>query len=361
MTVTALPNLIAAGPAGMVVMHPAGDIALQQRDLIILATVLMLLIVVPVIAMTLWFAWRYRASNLKADYRPDWRHSTRIETAVWTAPLLIILALGVITWRTTHLLDPYRPLARLAPGEAVPAGVKPLEVDVVALDWKWLFLYPDLGVATVNELAAPVNTPIDFRITADSVMNSFSVPALAGQVYAMPGMQTQLHAVFNRPGEFEGFSANYSGAGFSGMRFAVHGLSAADFQRWAAAARAGGATLDRTTYLALEQPSQDEPARRYAAVSPDLFQAILNRCVESGKMCADDMARIDAQGGLGLAGAHDVMALEYDKDGRRGGEAPPERFVAAVCAPRPPGKTPAAPPSAHTGALALIRSAVPAP
>jgi len=191
-----------------------------------------------VIVLTLLFAWRYRQSNTAATYLPDWHHSARLEMVIWAAPLAIILVLGAVTWKTTHLLDPYRPLSRLAPGQPLAPGVKPLRVQVVALDWKWLFIYPDLGVATVNQLAAPVNTPIDFTITANSVMNSFSVPALAGQVYAMPGMQTRLHAVINKPGDYAGFSANYSGAGFSGMRFGFHGLSQADFDRWVAAARA---------------------------------------------------------------------------------------------------------------------------
>jgi cytochrome o ubiquinol oxidase subunit 2 len=314
----------------MVVMHPAGDIAAQQRDLIVVATVLMLLIIAPVITLTLLFAWRYRQSNTQAPYEPDWHHSTRLEMVIWAAPLAIILVLGAVTWKTTHLLDPYRPLSRLAPGQPLAANVKPLRVQVVALDWKWLFIYPDLGVATVNQLAAPVDTPIDFTITANSVMNSFSVPALAGQVYAMPGMQTRLHAVINQPGDYAGFSANYSGAGFSGMRFGFHGLSQADFDRWVAAARAGGGQLDRAGYLQLERPSQDEAPRAFAAVAPGLYQAIVNRCVEPGKMCADDMARIDAHGGLGLAGVRNVMPLEYDKAARRG--APTRSFVAALCA-----------------------------
>jgi cytochrome o ubiquinol oxidase subunit 2 len=317
--------------SGMVVMHPSGDIAAQQRDLIIVATVLMLLIIVPVIVLTLLFAWKYRQSNTKAAYHPDWHHSTRLEMVIWTAPLAIIIVLGAITWKTTHLLDPYRPLERLAPGQPVAANVKPLEVEVVALDWKWLFIYPDLGVATVNELAAPVNVPIDFKITANSVMNSFSAPALAGQVYAMPGMQTQLHAVINKPGDYEGFSANYSGAGFSGMRFRFQGLSQAAFDQWVAKARASADHLGRAAYLQLERPSENEPAHAYAAVEPGLYHAILNRCVEPGKMCADEMARIDARGGLGLAGVGGVRTLEYDKSERRGG-APRHAYVAALCA-----------------------------
>jgi cytochrome o ubiquinol oxidase subunit 2 len=287
--IVAAPLLAVLAGCKMVVMDPAGDIAVQQRDLILLSTGLMLLIIVPVIALTLLFAWRYRASNKAAKYDPEWHHSTRLEMLVWGAPLAIILVLGTVTWISSHVLDPYRPLDRIGPHRPVAASVKPLRVEVVALDWKWLFIYPDLGIATVNELAAPVDTPIEFKITASSVMNTFYVPALAGQIYAMPGMQTQLHAVMNKPGLYDGFSANYSGAGFSDMRFKFHGLSQADFGRWVAAAKGASAPLTRADYVALERPSTDMPVRRYAGVEPGLFLAIVNRCVEPGQSCMNAM------------------------------------------------------------------------
>jgi cytochrome o ubiquinol oxidase subunit 2 len=226
-------GLLSAHPAGaMVVLHPAGAVAAQQGHLIVVSTVLMLLVIVPVIALTLLFAWRYRRSNTRATYAPDWDHSTQLELVIWAVPLLIIIALGAVTWISTHTLDPYRPLQRLDAARPVAAGTEPLSVEVVALDWKWLFIYPQLGIAVVNDLAAPVDVPITFKITAASVMNSFFIPALAGQIYAMPGMQTELHAVINRPGDYDGFSANYSGAGFSDMRFKFHGMSSGDFERW---------------------------------------------------------------------------------------------------------------------------------
>jgi cytochrome o ubiquinol oxidase subunit 2 len=326
------PALLLLGGCQMVVMNPSGDIAVQQRDLIILSTVLMLLIIVPVIALTLFFAWKYRRSNEKATYDPEWHHSTRLEIVIWAAPLVIIMILGAVTWTSTHLLDPYRPLDRLAPGQTAQ-GVKPLKVEVVALDWKWLFIYPELGVATVNELAAPVDTPIDFDLTSSSVMNSFYVPALAGQIYAMPGMRTKLHAVINKPGVYEGFSANYSGAGFSDMRFKFHGMSRADFEAWAAEVRKSGDRLDGPRYLVLERPTEKVPAQRFASVESGLFDKAVNRCVEPGKMCQHDMMRIDAQGGLGMAGAYNVTTLEYDKRVRRG-EGGLRSFVAALCAPQ---------------------------
>ncbi|HEX3139345.1 MAG TPA: ubiquinol oxidase subunit II, partial [Rhizobacter sp.] len=268
-----------------VLLNPSGDVAAQQGNLIVVSTVLMLLIIVPVIALTIFFAWRYRASNREATYLPDWDHSTQLELVIWAAPLLIIIALGAITWISTHTLDPYRPLHRLDAARRVPPNVKPLVVQVVALDWKWLFIYPEQGIAVVNELAAPVDRPIAFQITSSSVMNSFYIPHLAGQIYAMPGMETKLHAVINRPGDYEGFSANYSGAGFSNMRFRFHGLSNADFERWVQTAKAEGKQLSREGYLELERPSEREPVRRYASTASGLYDAILNRCVDPSKMC----------------------------------------------------------------------------
>ena len=315
-----VPAVLLAG-CNTVVMHPSGDIAAQQAHLIWVSTLLMLLIIVPVIVLTLVFAWRYRQQNTRAVYEPDWDHSTVLELVIWGAPLLIIIALGLLTWISTHTLDPYRPLQRLDAERAVPAGTEPLTIDVVALDWKWLFIYPEQGIATVNELAAPVDVPIRFRITASTVMNSFYIPALAGQIYAMPGMETKLHAVINRPGEFEGFSANYSGAGFSGMHFKFHGLSGADFERWVQAAKAGAGTLGRDDYLRLQQPSANEPVRRYAAVAPDLFDAVVNRCVEPGKMCMSQMMAIDAHGGMGLH--------TFEVGNRAPGAVPRRRYVLA--------------------------------
>ena len=325
-----------------VVMNPAGDIARQQADLVTTATLLMLLIIVPVIVMTLVFAWRYRAANRSATYQPDWDHSTKLELLIWGAPLAIIVALGTITWISTHLLDPYRPLSRLDEGRPVPAGVKPLEVQAVALDWKWLFIYPEQGVATVNELAAPVDRPIHFTITSSTVMNSLYIPALAGQIYAMPGMASQLNAVINQAGTYEGFSANFSGDGFSQMRFAFHGLTPVEFERWVEGNRAAGAALDRNAYLKLEQPSAREPVRRFASVDKDLFDAAVNRCVDRSKMCLGQMMAIDEAGGGGKAGTAALARLPW-----RGSE---RTVVAGLCtAADPEGRgTRAAPPALRT-------------
>ncbi|WP_213955808.1 MULTISPECIES: ubiquinol oxidase subunit II [unclassified Variovorax] len=310
-----------------VTMSPSGDIALQQRDLIIASTVLMLLIIIPVIVLTLVFAWRYRASNKDADYQPDWDHSSQLELLIWAAPLLIIIALGAITWISTHTLDPYRELKRLDKKRGIAPNLTPLVVEVVALDWKWLFIYPEQGIATVNEVAAPVDRPIQFKITASSVMNSFYIPALAGQIYAMPGMETKLHAVINKPGEFEGFSANFSGAGFSHMKFKFHGLAADGFDGWVQKIKdGGGGALDRPGYLQLEKPSEAVPVKRYATVAPDLYEAILNRCVEAGKMCIKDMVAIDQGGGLGKPSAFNLTSEPAVPGGK-----PARTFVAAMC------------------------------
>ncbi|QRX82410.1 ubiquinol oxidase subunit II [Glaciimonas sp. PAMC28666] len=283
-----LPAFLLAG-CNTVLMNPSGDIANQQGHLIVVSTLLMLLIIVPVIALTILFAWRYRKNNTKAAYEPDWDHSTQLELVIWGAPLLIIIALGLLTWISTHTLDPYRKLTRLDATRPIPAETRTLTVEVVALDWKWLFIYPEQGIATVNELAAPVDVPIHFKITASSVMNSFFIPALAGQIYAMPGMQTSLNAVINKPGEFEGFSANYSGAGFSDMRFKFHGMTQDNFDKWVQSAKTSGDTLKRVDYLQLEKPSQRDPVRHYGTVDADLYHAIVNRCVEPNQLCMDKM------------------------------------------------------------------------
>lgn len=304
---------LALSGCNLVVLAPAGDIAAQQRDLVVVSTVLMLLIIVPVMALTVFFAWRYRAGNRQARYEPDWDHSTHLELVIWAVPLLIIICLGAVTWMGTHLLDPYRPLGRVAEGRPVDRQVEPLVVEVAALDWKWLFIYPEYGIATVNEMAAPVDRPIRFRLTSTSVMNSFYIPALAGQIYAMPGMETTLHGVINKPGEYAGFSANYSGDGFSGMRFAFHGQSQADFDAWVGAVRQAGGSLDRAAYLELAKPSENEAARRYATVEPQLFRLIRDRCAEPGRMCMDEMMSIDAAGGLGIDG---IVLLQPVEEGR---------------------------------------------
>jgi cytochrome o ubiquinol oxidase subunit 2 len=329
------------------VLEPAGDVALQQRNLIFTATGLMLLIIVPVLVLIVAFAWRYRSSNRAAAYDPDFDHSTSLELVIWSVPLLIIIALGAVTWSSTHLLDPFRPLDRISEGRPVDPAAKVLRVQVVAMDWKWLFIYPDEGVASVNELVLPVDRQVRFDITSTNMMNTFYAPTLAGMIYAMPGMQSTLHAVLNKPGSYEGFSANYSGRGFSDMRFALRGVDEAGFRRWLADAKAAGKPLQTEAYLALEKPSEKVPPMRFSAVAPELFDRVVNRCVTPGTPCmhavmAADRAKDRAAGqGSTTTPGHDSMpqhgappegALLKSPD-----EIAPAPNVTKPSAPRPPG------------------------
>lgn len=286
-----------AGCSNLVVLNPSGDVAAQKGQLVVIATVLMLLIVVPVIFAIFLFAWRYRQGSKHAqeDYAPDWDHSTRLELLIWAAPLVIIIALGALTWITTHKLDPYRPLDRISATMSLPENVKPLEVEVVSLDWKWLFVLPEQGIATVNELAAPVNRPIHFKLTSSTTMNAFYVPDLAGMIYTMPGMQTELNAVINKAGVYRGMSSHYSGEGFSGMTFKFHGLSEEDFEKWVGQAKTEGKILTRDAYLALAKPSSRDPVQRFASVESGLYERILNICIEDGQMCMNEMMARDAR------------------------------------------------------------------
>lgn len=290
-----LAPLAALAGCNTVVMNPSGDIAAQQAHLITISVILMLLIIVPVMILIIWFARKYRASNTEAEYLPDWDHSTKLELVIWGAPLLIIIVLGLVTWIYTHKLDPYRPLERLDANRPIPASTKPLVVQAVAMDWKWLFIYPEQGIATVNELVVPVDVPVRFKISATSVMNAFYVPELAGMIYAMPGMETTLNAVQNKPIQSMGFSANYSGAGYSDMRFSYRGVAQGDFDGWVQSVKSSSAgNLDRANYLALEKPSIKDPVRHYGSVDGDLFYRVLNRCVADGVVCMDKMMQEDA-------------------------------------------------------------------
>lgn len=277
-----------------VVMNPSGDIAKQQAELITISVLLMLIIIVPVMILTVVFAWKYR-KGANAKYEPDWDHSTKLELVIWGAPLLIIIALGLITWISTHKLDPYRPLERIDATRPIAPGTKVLEVQVVSLDWKWLFIYPEQGIATVNELVTPIDTPIRFKLTSSTVMNTFYIPTLAGMIYTMPGMETTLNAVLNKTGDYKGLSAHFSGDGFSHMRFAYKGVNAGDFDAWVQKVKASGGELSRAEYLTLEKPSEKEPVRTYGAVQPALFNAVVNRCVAEGAVCMNEQMHADMQ------------------------------------------------------------------
>jgi cytochrome o ubiquinol oxidase subunit 2 len=261
-------GMLFLGGCKWTLLDPKGQVGIDERNLIYISFALMMLVVVPVIIMAFVFAWKYRATNKDATYTPEWAHSTKIELTVWGIPLLIIIALGYVTYVSTHHLDPYRPLE---------SDVKPVTIQVVALDWKWLFIYPEQGIATVNKIVFPANTPVNFQITSDSVMNSFFIPALGGQIYAMAGMQTKLHLIANENGEFDGISANYSGAGFTGMKFKAVATSQADFNAWVSEVKSAPKQLDSAEYAALAKPSEKNPVELYASYQPNLFQVILDK------------------------------------------------------------------------------------
>ncbi|MBC2656117.1 ubiquinol oxidase subunit II [Pseudomonas sp. MSSRFD41] len=263
-----LLSMLMLGGCKWTLLDPKGQVGLDERNLIITATILMLLVVVPVILMTFAFAWKYRASNQNATYAPKWSHSTKIEVAVWAVPIMIILALGYVTYKSTHALDPYRPLE---------SDVKPVTIEVVAMDWKWLFIYPEQGIATVNKIVFPAHTPINFRVTSDTVMNSFFIPGLGGQIYAMAGMTTKLHLIANQNTELDGISANYSGAGFTGMKFKATATSQEEFDAWVNEVKKAPKQLDTAEYAALSKPSQNNPVELYSSYAPNLFQTIIDK------------------------------------------------------------------------------------
>jgi cytochrome o ubiquinol oxidase subunit 2 len=278
--VAAMPLISLLSGCNAALLDPKGQVATDEKHLIITATLLMLIVVIPVIFLTLYFAWRYRASNTSATYQPNWSYSHRIEAVVWAVPLAIVLVLGTITWKSTHALDPYRPLVSKA---------KPITIDVVALDWKWLFIYPDQHIATINEVAFPTGVPVNFRITSDTVMNVFFIPQLGSQIYAMAGMQTQVNLAADQDGVYDGLSTNFSGAGFPDMEFKAHATSQADFDAWVAKVRSAKGGLDFASYAQLAKASTKAPIAYFSSVEPLLFAAVLDKYMDksSGLKLAD--------------------------------------------------------------------------
>ena len=255
------------------VLDPAGPVGHAERTILLNSLAIMLAIVIPVILATLAFAWWFRASNSKARYLPTWAYSGRIELIVWSIPALVVFFLGGIAWIGSHQLDPAEPL---------PSRHKPLEVDVVALDWKWLFIYPQAGVASVNQLVAPVDVPLQLHITSASVLNVFFVPRLGSEIYAMNGMLSQLNLEADQVGVYQGLAAHFSGDGFSDMGFEVHAVTEQQFDDWTTGARAQGNTLDDTSYRLLLQQSQKVQPYTYRAVQANLFNAILTQQLPPG-------------------------------------------------------------------------------
>jgi cytochrome o ubiquinol oxidase subunit 2 len=249
------------------VLDPQGPVGDAEKTILLNSLGIMLAIVIPTIVATLAVAWWFRASNTRARYRPDWEYSGRIEMIVWAIPAMVVLLLGGIGWIGSHDLDPPKPIA---------SGIKPLDVEVISLDWKWLFIYPDLGIASVNRLVVPAATPISFRLTSATVWNSFFVPQLGSQIYAMAGMATRLNLQADKPGTYPGLSAQFSGDGFSDMHFAVDAMPQAQFSGWVTAAQGNGPALDAATYKALAQQSKAVIPYTYRSVTPGMFDAIVN-------------------------------------------------------------------------------------
>ena len=250
------------------VLDAQGPVGANDSAILMDALLIMLAIVVPTILLAFWMAWKYRASNTKAEYLPNWSYSGRIEAVVWAIPILVIMFLGGVIWIGSYELDPFKPL---------PSKTPALDVQVVALDWKWLFIYPKQGVATVNQLILPTGTPIHFSITSASVFNTFFIPRLGSMIYAMPGMTSQLYLQADHPGTLMGESAHFSGDGFSDMNFQVSSVPPAAFEDWAGQTAAQGPILDRAGYARLSQQSHDVKPYSYKSFAPGLFQDIASQ------------------------------------------------------------------------------------
>ncbi|MEA1673662.1 ubiquinol oxidase subunit II [Nitrospirillum sp. BR 11163] len=271
-TAAALAAVLALALSGLTgcsggVLDPQGPVAAQELTILWDSLGIMLAIVVPTILTTLGVAWWFRAGNTRARYRPDWEYSGRIEMVVWAIPAMTVLLLGGIGWVSSRDLDPPKPL---------PADTPPMTVQVVSLDWKWLFIYPDQNIASINHLVVPAGTPVSFQLTSDGVMNSFFVPQLGSQIYTMPGMITRLNLQADRPGRYSGISAQFSGAGFPDMLFTLEALPRDAFDGWVANARAQGEALDAAAWARLTQSSRANCPRTFRSVMPGLFDAVAN-------------------------------------------------------------------------------------
>ncbi len=248
------------------ILEPKGLISMKERELIITCALLMLIVVIPVLILTFIFAWKYRVGNEKSKHAPDWEHNSIAECCWWGVPFVIIAILAVITWKTSHELNPFKPIV---------TGKKPIEIQAVALDWKWLFIYPEQGIATVNFVQFPEKMPINFEITADAPMNSFWIPQLGGQIYAMPAMRSKLYLLANEQGSYSGRSSNISGKGFAGMVFMAKSTSEAEFNQWVDSVKGSEKRLSMESYNELLKPSEYDPVAYYVLEDQNLFDQIL--------------------------------------------------------------------------------------
>jgi cytochrome o ubiquinol oxidase subunit II len=266
------------------VLDPKGPIAVAERQILFNSLGIMLAIVIPTILATFGVAYWFRSSNRRARYQPEFKYSGRLEVLVWAIPAMTVLLVGGVAWVGAHDLDPRK---------AISAAAKPVTVQVVSLDWKWLFIYPEQGVASVNHLVVPAGTPISFELTSSGVMNSFFVPQLGSQIYTMSGMVTHLQLQADHPGSYRGLSAQFSGDGFADMRFVVDAVPDQQFQQWVASTHGKGPTLDPQSYADLAKPSEAVAPFTYGAVSPDLFNAIVNSAMADDPLCTTRSLRAE--------------------------------------------------------------------
>lgn len=257
-----------AGCNNAPLLDPKGPIGASELYSIGIAFGLMLIVVIPVIVMAIWFPRRYRASDPKGSYDPKWSHSAKIDFVVWLIPAVIVTALSILTWKETHRLDPFK---------LIDPAVRPINIEVVSLDWKWLFIYPDQNIATVNQLVFPAHVPVSFRITSDSVMTSFFIPQLGSQIYAMAGMQTRLNLLADKPGDYSGQNQQFSGQGFSEMNFKVEVTSPEQFEAWVKTIKQSPDKLNLPQFEELSKPGIDTPVTSYSWVKQDIFDDIMHK------------------------------------------------------------------------------------
>ena len=262
----ALPLTLLASACNRGILDPVGPVAAAEKQILINSTAIMLAIIIPTMIATVAVAFWFRRGNSRAEYRPDWEYSGAIEMVVWGIPILTIMLLGGIAWIGSHQLEPSKPLT---------SPNKPISVEVVSLDWKWLFIYPDQGIATVNQLVVPAGTPINFRLTSATVWNVFFVPQMGSMIYTMPRMATRLNLQADKQGVFPGRSAHFSGDGFPGMEFNVLSVTPQQFAAWTATARGNGQVLDGRSYAQLARPSSYVKPMTYSNVAPGLFDYIV--------------------------------------------------------------------------------------
>jgi cytochrome o ubiquinol oxidase subunit 2 len=271
------------GCSSILLFDPKGPIGEAQRFVIIAAIVLMLIVVIPVFIMAFRFARKYSVSNTESTYMPKWGHSAKIEFFMWAIPFAIVALLAILAWTSTHSLDPYKP---------IPSSYEPINIEVVSLDWKWLFIYPDQKIATVNEITFPVNVPLSFKLTSDTVMTSFFIPQLGSQIYAMAGMQTRLHLLADKPGVYAGHNQQFSGRGYADMHFKANAVSPEEFESWVQKIRQSPEKLDAGRYEKLAKPSVGHhPVTYFSSVEPDLFEYILRKFDPTWGKNHDHMSR----------------------------------------------------------------------